>query len=72
MPNPFITLTLVGHNEVKCRINLTQIMSYRQQSSAGSRKKYTYILLGGNALTREVTETPEHIDALISNYYSQG
>ena len=71
MKNPFIFLTLVGPNEVKCRINISHIMSYRQKQYSDSKRKYTYILLaGGNALTREVTETPEYIDTLISNFYS--
>ena len=71
MKSPFITLTLVGPNEVKCRINIKHIMSYHQKQYSDSKRKYTYILLaGGNALTREVTETPDHIDTLISNYYA--
>jgi len=71
MKNPFITLTLIGNNKVKCRINITHIMSYRQKQYSDSKGKYTYILLaGGNALSREVNETPEEIDDMISQFYN--
>ena len=73
MRNPIIILT--GTNGRKIRINVTHIVTYDQRkkertSRNQAEKYYTYIvMLGGNAVTRSVEETPQQIDDLISDIY---
>ena len=71
MKNPFITLTRIK-NEGSIRININHIISYQLEKFSNSPSTYTYILLGGNCLTREVTETVQEIDAMVDDYFSQG
>lgn len=65
--NPFITLTRIqGKGQI--RININSIVLYEQRTYSDSPRKYTYILvLGGSGCTREVEETPEEIDEMISH-----
>ena len=68
MKNPFIFLTDLHQNTI--RINIRHIMAYERRSFRDSSREYTYILLaGGNALTREVEETPTVLDQMIAKYY---
>ena len=65
--NPFITLTRIKSKELM-RINVNHIVLYEQKTYSDSPRKYTYILiLGGQVCTREVEETPEEIDEMISH-----
>ena len=65
--NPFITLTLIKR-EGPIRININSIVLYEQRKYSDSPRKYTYILVqGGQGCTREVEETPEEIDDMISH-----
>jgi hypothetical protein len=65
--NPFITLTRIqGKGQI--RININSIVLYEQKTYSDSPRKYTYILVqGGSGCTREVEETPEEIDEMISH-----
>lgn len=64
--NPFITLTRIqGKGQI--RINVNSIVLYEQKTYSDSPRKYTYILVqGGQGCTREVEETPEEIDEMIT------
>lgn len=69
MNNPFIFLTDLHQNTI--RINIGHIMTYDSRKFKDSDETYTYVLLaGGNALSREVKETPEVIDQMIAEYYN--
>ena len=69
MKNPFIFLTNLQQNTI--RINISHIMAYERRKFRDSSREYTYILLaGGNALTREVEETPTVLDQMIADYYN--
>ena len=68
MKNPFIFLTDLHQNTI--RINIRHIMAYERRRFRDSAREYTYILLaGGNALSREVEETPTVLDQKIAEYY---
>ena len=75
MRNPIIILT--GTDGKKIRINVNHIVTYDQRkkermSRAEAEQYYTYIvMLGGNAITRTVEETPQEIDDLIADVYQQ-
>ena len=72
--NPFITLTKIN-NGGKVRINVNHIISYdlrsfQKQYGQDVAPTYTYILIqGGSGCSREVTETPEQIDEMISKTF---
>ena len=72
--NPFITLTKINRGG-KVRININQIVAYelrsfKKQYGQKEAPTYTYILVqGGTACTREVEETPEEIDEMISKSF---
>ena len=69
MRNPFIKLTDLHDDTI--RINIRHIMAYERRKFRDSSREYTYILLaGGNALTREVEETPTVLDQMIADYYN--
>ena len=77
MKNPFIILT--GTNGRSIRINVHHIVTYDQRTEKlinrslgqSAERYYTYIvLMGGNAITRNVDETPEQIDDLIAECYN--
>ena len=69
MRNPFIKLTDLHDDTI--RINIRHIMTYDRRKFSNSDATYTYILLaGGNALSRNVKETPKVIDQMIAEYYS--
>ena len=60
--NPFITLTSYESN-TPIRFNVNHIIQYHR-----SERGYTFLLLAGNC-TREIQETPEEIDEMISNTF---
>ena len=66
--NPFITLTRIKDKR-KARININHIVLYEQKTYSDSPKKYTYMLLqgGGCVHTRQLLETPEQIEEMISH-----
>ena len=65
--NPFIILTRI-QKKGPVRINVNHIVLYEQKTYSDSARKYTYILVqGGSACTREVEETPEQIEEMISH-----
>jgi len=65
--NPFITLTRIKNNGA-IRININHIVLYEQKTYSDTNKKYTYILVqGGTGCTRDVLETPEQIEEMISH-----
>ena len=65
--NPFITLTRI-QKKGPVRINVNHIVLYEQKTYSDSPRKYTYILVqGGSGCTREVEETPEQIEEMISH-----
>ena len=72
--NPFITLTKIN-NGGKVRINVNHIVAYslrsfKKQYGQDVAPTYTYILVqGGTGCSREVTETPEEIDEMISRTF---
>ena len=72
--NPFITLTKINQGG-KVRININQIVSYdlrsfKKQYGQDIAPTYTYILInGGSGCSREVIETPEEIDEMISKSF---
>ena len=73
MRNPIIILNTTCGTEI--RINVNHIVTYDQRkrertSRNQAEQYYTYIvLLGGNAITRTVEETPQQIDDLIADVY---
>ena len=75
MRNPSIILNTTCGTEI--RINVNHIVTYDQRkrertSRNQAEQYYTYIvLMGGNAITRSVEETPQLIDALIADVYQQ-
>lgn len=65
--NPFITLTLVKGG-TRVRVNINHIVLYEQRKYSDSPRKYTYLLVqGGTGCSRQVEETPEQIDDMISH-----
>ena len=67
--NPFITLTRINRGG-QVRINVNHVVAYHQKTYSDSPRKYTYILInGGSGCSREVEETPEEIDEMISNTF---
>ena len=65
--NPFIILTRIKNNR-PIRININHIVLFEQKTYSDSHKKYTYMLVqGGAGCTREVQETPEQIEEMISH-----
>ena len=64
--NPFILLTRIK-GKGKVRINVNHIVLFEQKTYSDSPAKYTYILVqGGQGVTREVEETPEQIEEMIT------
>ena len=66
--NPFITLTRIKDKGL-VRININHIVAYEQKTCSDSPRKYTYILIvggGHSACSRNVKETPEEVDDMIS------
>ena len=72
--NPFITLTRINRGG-KVRINVNHIIAYdlrsfKKQYGQKVAPTYTYILInGGSGCSREVEETPEEIDEMVSNTF---
>ena len=64
--NPFIILTRIK-NSGAIRININHIILYEQKTYSDTNRKYTYILVQGSMCTREVLETPEQIEEMISH-----
>ena len=65
--NPFITLTLIK-GDGRVRVNVNQIVLYERRKYSDSTRKYTYLLVqGGSGCSRQVEETPEQIDEMISH-----